>query len=113
MRPGREHDVAAARTHGLPAALTAAGLLTLADLGYQGEADLLRIPIKTPAGGKPTCDPKTDNRLQAAVRAQAERANAQLTMRYKALRRVSLCPWRIGTIVAAVLVLFHENHRTA
>jgi hypothetical protein len=116
-RPGREHDVNAARTHGLPAALATAadnGLLTLSDLGYEGEADTIRVPIKTPAGGTLTNDQKTYNRLHAAIRAQAERANAQLKMRFKALRRVSLCPWRITAIVAAALVLFHhENHRTA
>jgi hypothetical protein len=32
---------------------------------------------------------------------------------YKALRRYRGCPWRLGTIVAAALVLLHyENHRT-
>jgi hypothetical protein len=30
-------------------------------------------------------------------------------MRYKALRRVSLCPWRIGDITAAALLLFHHE----
>jgi hypothetical protein len=31
----------------------------------------------------------------------------------KALRRVSLCPWRIGAITAAALVLLdHEHGRT-
>lgn len=116
VRPGREHDVSAARSHGLPAALAAAadGLPALADLGYEGEATTIRIPIKTPISGTLTDDQKTYNRLHAAIRAQAERANAQLKMRFKALRRVSLCPWRIGAIVAAALVLFHhENHRTA
>jgi hypothetical protein len=28
----------------------------------------------------------------------------------KALRRVSLCPWRSGAITAAVLVLLHDQH---
>jgi hypothetical protein len=27
-----------------------------------------------------------------------------------ALRRVSLCPWRIGAITAAALVLLHHEH---
>jgi hypothetical protein len=32
---------------------------------------------------------------------------------FKALRRYRGCPWRIGTIVAAALVLLHfENNRT-
>jgi hypothetical protein len=34
-------------------------------------------------------------------------------MRFEALRRVSLDPWRIGAITAAALVLLHhENDRT-
>ena len=55
MRPGREHDTTAARAD--PDLLTQIaawvddGQLGLADLGYEGEADLLRIPIKKPAGG--------------------------------------------------------------
>ena len=52
VRPGREHDTTAARTD--PELLTQItawvddGQLGLADLGYEGEADLLRIPIKKP-----------------------------------------------------------------
>jgi hypothetical protein len=29
---------------------------------------------------------------------------------FKSLRRVSLCPWRIGAITAAALVLLHHQH---
>ena len=29
---------------------------------------------------------------------------------FKALRRVSLCPWRIGAITAAAMVLLHIEH---
>jgi hypothetical protein len=47
------------------------------------------------------------------VRGIGERANALLVMRFTALRRVSLYPWRIGAIIAAALVLLHhENNRT-
>jgi hypothetical protein len=52
IRPGREHDTTAARAD--PdllndiAAWVDDGHLGLADLGYEGEADLLRIPIKNP-----------------------------------------------------------------
>ena len=60
VRPGREHDTTAARAD--PDLLTQIaawvddGQLGLADLGYEGEADLLRIPIKKPAGGELTVD---------------------------------------------------------
>jgi hypothetical protein len=29
---------------------------------------------------------------------------------FKALRRISLCPWRISAINAAALVLLHHQH---
>lgn len=49
---------------------------------------------------------RVDARLAiTALRAPAERANALLKSTWKALRRVTLCPWRIGHIVAAALVL--------
>jgi len=55
----------------------------------------------------PTCapTPPTRNRLLIGLRAPAERANALLKSTWKALRRVTVCPQRIGHIVAAALVL--------
>jgi hypothetical protein len=57
-----------------------------------------------------TADERTVNLLHAAIRAQAERGNSLLKTIFKALRRVSLCPWRIGAITAAALVLLHQVH---
>ena len=48
--------------------------------------------------------------LHSAARATAERGNSLLKTTFKALRRVSLCPWRIGHITAAALVLLHTEH---
>ena len=53
---------------------------------------------------------RTVNLLHAAVRAPAERGNSLLKTSFKALRRVSLCPWRSGAITAAALVLLHHMH---
>lgn len=39
-----------------------------------------------------------------------ERANSLLKTTYKALRRYRGCPWRLGNIVAAALVLLHQEH---
>lgn len=115
VRPGREHDVTCARTHpGLLRALegwTDDEHVVLADLGYLGEADRLVCPIKKPA--KPatlTTTQRTVNTLHCATRAPAERGNSLLKTTFKALRRVSLCPWRIGAITAAALVLLHIEH---
>lgn len=115
VRPGREHDMTCARTHGVIDALAAVAddLPGLADLGYEGAADVLRVPIKKTPGKKPTEDQKTYNTLLRGIRSVGERANALLIVRFKALRRVSLDPSRIGAITAAALVLLHhENDRT-
>jgi hypothetical protein len=57
-----------------------------------------------------TDDQRTVNLLHATTRAPAERGNSLLKTTVKALRRVSLCPWRIGAITAAALVLLHHQH---
>jgi len=43
--------------------------------------------------------------LLTALRALGERANAELKQRWKCLRRIRLCPNRVGDIVAAGIVL--------
>jgi hypothetical protein len=113
VRPGREHDTTAVRTHTeiLPA-FTAAGadLRTLGDLGYEGEADTITVAFKTPKDGRLTLVQQQLNHAHNSVRAIAERGNALLKTTFRALRNVSLCPWRIGKIVAAALVVLHIDH---
>ncbi len=118
VRPGREHDTAAARAHQdlLPelAAWTAGGRAVLADLGYEGERDLMLLPVSGKRNGTREVDTKTYNALQTALRAVAERGNTLLKTTFKALRHVSLDPGRISAITAAALVVLHiEHHRTA
>jgi DDE superfamily endonuclease len=114
VRPGREHDTTALRTHpeALPllAEWTDADHAVLADLGYEGERAALTTPIKKTSDAPLTDDERTVNLLHAATRAPAERGNSLLKTTFKALRRVSLCPWRIGAITAAALVLLHHMH---
>jgi hypothetical protein len=114
VRPGREHDTTALRANpeALPllAEWTDEDHVALADLGYQGERAALTTPIKKTSDAPLTDDQRTVNLLHAAVRAPAERGNSLLKTTFKALRRVSLCPWRIGAITAAALVLLHHVH---
>jgi hypothetical protein len=114
VRPGREHDTTALRTHpeALPllAEWTDAEHAALGDLGYEGERAALTTPIKKTSHTPLTDDQRTVNLLHAATRAPAERGNSLLKTTFKALRRVSLCPWRIGAIIAAALVLLHHQH---
>ena len=79
-------------------------------MGYEGEQAALTTPVKKLAGRPLSADERTVNALHTATRALAERGNALLKTTFKALRRVSLCPWRIGAITAAALVLLHREH---
>lgn len=42
--------------------------------------------------------------------ALVERGNSLLKTTLRDLRQVSLCPWRIGAITAAALILLHHEH---
>jgi hypothetical protein len=114
VRPGREHDTTCARkADGLLDALTAladAGVPTLTDLGYENLSPALRTPVKKPKGRELTIEQKTYNQLIRGVHGVAERANSLLKTTFKALRRVSLDPWRIGAIVRAAHVLLRLEH---
>ena len=57
-----------------------------------------------------TTDKRILRALHAGIRAPAERGNSLLEATFMALRRVSLCRWRIGAITAAALVLLHHQH---
>lgn len=114
VRPGREHDTTALCTHTeiLPAlaAWTNDDLPVMGDLGYEGEAGAITIAVKKPKGGELTEEQKAHNKAHNGKRAVGERGNSLLKTTFKALRNISLCPWRIGTIVAAALVLLHVDH---
>ncbi|MFD0743023.1 transposase family protein [Phytohabitans flavus] len=53
---------------------------------------------------------QTYDKVHNGIRAIGERGNSLLKTTFKALRNVSLCPRRIGDIVAAALVLLHIEH---
>jgi hypothetical protein len=82
----------------------------LGDLGYEGEADTITIAFKKPKGGELADIQKTYNKVHNGTRAIGERGNSLLKTTFKALRNVSLCPWKIGDIAAAALVLLHFEH---
>jgi len=50
--PGSAHDLTAARTRGIIAALTNADVITFADKGYQGAGGSVRTPFKRTATGR-------------------------------------------------------------
>jgi len=74
----------------------------------------MTTPIKKTSDALLTDDQRTVNLLHAATRAPRECGSfllkSLLKTTFKALRHVSLCPWRIGAITAAALVPFHRGH---
>ena len=85
--PGSVHDKKAEWIWGVLAELEAAGLVTLADKGYQG-AKNARTPYK--GKNKPESQ-KEANRAHARLRSPGERANAQLKT-WRILRKLRCCP---------------------
>jgi hypothetical protein len=114
VRPGREHDTTALRHHDeiLPlfTAWTDDHLRVLGDLGYEGEQTTITVAFKKPKNRSCTALEQQFNRAHNAVRAIGERGNSLLKTTFKALRNVSLCPWTIGRITAAALVILHIEH---
>ena len=111
MEPGSVHDMAAARTHALPALYWAASQLhlpTRADAGYHGAGAGVHTPVAKPAG-RPYhalhVDNRPDNQLLRGLRALGERAAAELAQRWRTLGHITLSPSRIGDIARAAVVL--------
>jgi hypothetical protein len=98
--PGSVHDKKAEWVWGVMAELEAAGLVTLADKGYQG-SEHAKVPYK--GKGKPESQ-KEANRAHAKLRGPGERANAQLKA-WHILRKLRCCPWRAGQLAKAIHVL--------
>ena len=84
---GSVHDKKAERIRGVLAELEAAGLVTLADKGYQGSTRA-KIPYK--GKNKPESQ-KEASRAHAKLRSPGERANAQLKT-WRILRKLRCCP---------------------
>jgi hypothetical protein len=98
--PGAVHDKKAEWIWGVLAELEAAGVIVLADKGYQGSA-YAKVPYK--GKNKPQSQ-KDANRAHAQLRSPGERANAQLK-NWRILRKLRCCPWRAGQLAKAIHAL--------
>jgi DDE superfamily endonuclease len=98
--PGAVHDKKAEWIWGVLAELEAAGLIVLADKGYQG-SEYAKLPYK--GRNKPQSQ-KDANRAHAQLRSPGERANAQLK-NWRILRKLRCCPWRAGQLAKAIHAL--------
>ncbi len=109
--PGARHDMGAAREHGIIAALTTAGISTIADTAYQGGGPAVRVPQR-----RRRLDPDTGryrqlsrsqkqvNTAHARQRGPGERANAELK-NWKVLRKIRSSPNQASELVAAIQTL--------
>jgi hypothetical protein len=73
--PGATHDLTAARTHNIPAALAADGIKCWADKAYQGAGPAIRVPFR---GRNLRGRRRRHNRDHARIRSLGERAMATL-----------------------------------
>jgi len=99
--PGAVHDLTAALIWGIVRELAAYGLITVADKGYIGAGEHVRVPYR---GRNKPASQKAANRAHAQLRSPAERANAQLKT-WQILRKLRCCPWRAGQLAKAIHVL--------
>ncbi len=114
VEPGCTHKLTAGRLHALPALYRAAraGVPTLADKACTGAEAGICVPVRRTAGGHVVdLGTRNWNRYVNAERAFIEHGITHLETGWRALRRVSLCPWRISAIVAAPLVLSRLKNR--
>lgn len=112
VAPGHRHDLSVARDAALLGALywlaSQLGLPALADSGYEGAGQGIHTPIKQPESGQVLApDNQAYNLLLRSARCIVERGFALLTGRWRALRRITASPRRIGDYAKAALVLTH------
>jgi hypothetical protein len=110
VAPGHRHDLTVARDAGVIGALNWAAsqldLPALADSGYEGAGQGIKVPVKQPAAGQVLAlDNQAYNTLLRGTRCLGERGFALLTGRWRALQRITVSPSRIGELTQAALVL--------
>ncbi|MEU8869140.1 transposase family protein [Streptomyces umbrinus] len=99
--PGAVHDLTAVRTHGIPAALTAADVKCWADKAYQGAGPAVRVPFR---GKNLRGRRRRHNRDHAKIRSLGERTMAILKC-WRLLRKLRCSTTRITAVVRAVVAL--------
>ncbi|MFF3127552.1 transposase family protein [Streptomyces sp. NPDC057908] len=99
--PGATHDLTAARTHNIPAALTADNIKCWADKAYQGASPSIRVPFR---GRNLRGWRRRHNRDHAKIRSLGERAMAILKS-WRVLRKLRCSTTRITAVVRAVVTL--------
>lgn len=111
--PGARHDAGAAREHGIPEALAAAGVTAFADTAYHGLGPAVRSPHRRSRYDRGSrkfvrrelsTGQKQANRAHAALRGPGERANADLK-NWRILRKIRSSPAHATQLVNAAQTL--------
>lgn len=107
-RPGRTHDLTAARTHRILRICARQGVPILADMAYIGAGDWVTTAKRRPPNGELTPTERTGNRALSAARAPVERGIARLKS-WQIFRRSRISPNRMSVIARAVLTLERQR----
>ncbi|MFE3526785.1 transposase family protein [Streptomyces sp. NPDC059161] len=99
--PRATHDLTAARTHDIPATLSAHNIKCWADNAYQGPSPTIRVPFR---GRNLRGWRRRHNRDHAKIRSLGERAMAALNG-WRILRKLRCSTTRITAIVRAIVAL--------
>ncbi|WP_329529431.1 transposase family protein [Streptomyces sp. NBC_01462] len=107
-RPGRCHDLTAARTHGIIRICERQGIPVLADRAYTGAGPWATTGRRRPPGEQLSPTQQTVNRALARSRAPVERGIALLKS-WCIFRRSRISPNRMTSIAKAVLTLERQR----
>ena len=98
--PGSVHDKKAEWIWGVLAELEGAGLVTLADKGYQGST-YAKIPYR----GKNSPNPRSRPIRPTRNCGHPASARTPRLKTWRILRKLRCCPWRAGQLAKAIHVL--------
>jgi hypothetical protein len=102
--PGRANDLAAARTHQIPATCADLGIEVLADKAYACRGEPVITPIKRRAGRELPEKHRRFNIVHARLRGPGERGVAT-AKHWRILRGARCGPSRMSQVTAAILTL--------
>src|SRR3954453_9176221 len=103
-RPGRAHDLTAARTHRIIRICERQGVPILADRAYMGAGPWVTTPLRRPPGRDLTPTQQTANRALSVAQERAERGVVRLKP-WRIFHKARCSPNRRSSISAALLTL--------